>query len=129
MSRQGTHPMTTLKRQVHNGVPQPLDRRLSGLRDAAVRGGVCCRTCRRTGQGRVVAITAGLYLIPFDLLHRLDILRRGWLRGALGDGVRDDLSWPIAGDDRLVVGVAQAGPYRAHAAGYLDRRPDFIALR
>ena len=85
---------------------------------------------RRAARGRagLVALAAGLHAVAVDLLHGLDVLRRGRLCGAVGAGVSDDLSWPDAGVRRLVVGVAQAGADRAAAARDLDRRPDFQPL-
>ena len=76
----------------------------------------------------MAAIAACLHAVFVDLLHGLDVLRRGWLCRAVGVGVSDHLPWADVGVYRLVVGFAQAGAHRAAAAGDINCRSDIVAL-
>jgi len=68
----------------------------------------------------MAARAADLHAVVIDLLHCLDILWRCWLRCALWAGVRDDLSWAVAGDAGVVVDAAQTGAHWPHAAHHVQ---------
>src|SRR6056297_426552 len=100
----------------------------------ALRGAALCRGLRgrprgAAGPGALAALAGGLHAVAVDLLHGLDVLRRGGLCRALGAGIRHHLSRADAGDDRLVVDAAPPGAGGAQPAHHLDRRPHFVALR
>ena len=76
----------------------------------------------------MVEITDCLHPISVDLLYRLDILRSGWLCGAVGVGIPCNLPWADIGHGRVVVDLTQARADWAHSANYVDSRFDFFAL-
>ena len=99
--------------------------RLCGL---PVRRRLRRREARRARWRGLAALAHRVHAVAVDLLHRLDVLRRRRLCGAVGAGISDDLSRPLAGDDRLVVGGTKAGADRQGAPHHLGRRSGVVAL-
>src|SRR6056297_3786750 len=102
--------MRTVRRA--DGDPQCPCAGLCALRGLALRGGIRGGPGRSAGAWQLAALAACLHAVAVDLLHRLDVLWRGRVRGAVGSRIRYDLSRPDAGDDRLVVDAAASGPGR-----------------
>jgi hypothetical protein len=84
------------------------------------------KSAARRGQTALAAFAARLHAVAVGLLHRLDLLRRGGLRGAVGARVRDDLPRSHARDDRLVRHPAQA---RARSGGRSASPPSRTSSR
>src|SRR6056297_555483 len=125
MTRQ-TAPRMTDPRNEH---PEPAHRGVYRLCLLPVSCRLRGRQAGLAGQESMAAVAADLHPVSFDLLHRLDVLWRRWIRGAQWVRIPDDLSWSDAGHGQLVVAVAQDAPYWQNAKNHVDRRPHFIPLR
>ena len=111
-----------------NSNVEPAHFRVLTLCRIVVRSSVYCGKSRDARPRAMVAQCLDLYVIHFNILHSLDLLRRRWLCCALRVGVSDNLHRTVIGYVWLVVGFAQAGAYRSQPEGHLDRRFIIVSI-